>query len=197
MEGLVLVTDIEGCRYEIVGDSNEDYVVYRYYGQGPRLTDHHIHQDNIDAAICAAETTFRVPRESWREPKPEEAPAFLTKQEPLTKSQARRLVEMELCFTKTESFGILEERTLAYHWGWTFFVDSKKYVETKDSRYSSPNRAAFMVIKQTAELIKSPFSRLRIYYQFRYRGHRQKQRRHLPIDELKALMRKEWGLPEE
>jgi len=46
---------------------------------------------------------------------------------------------------RNENFAIVDERTLEYRWGWTFFFDSRKYVETRDSRYKSPNRAAFMV----------------------------------------------------
>ena len=193
MKGLVLVADIDGRRYEIVEGLGEGFYVYRYFGQGP-LSSHDYLQDDLEMAKRCAADRFRVPPDAWREAKPEERPAYLKTPSPLSKSQALELVNMELSCIKTERFSVLEDRTLEFGWGWVFLFDSKKYVETQDRRHRSPNRAAFMVVKQTTEMIKSPFSSLRIYYQLRYHRHRSDRRHNSSTSELEAMLRKEWDL---
>lgn len=194
MNRLILIADIDGRRYEIVEGQGEGYYVYRYFGQGPRHS-HDYLQDDLEMAKRCAADRFRVSLNAWREARPEEKPAYLKTPTPLSRSQALELVNMELSCIKTERFSVLEDRTLEFGWGWVFLFDSEEYVETQDRRHKSLNRAAFMVVKQTTELIKSPFSRMRIYYQFRYHRHRSKHRHKLSTSKLKAMLQEEWELP--
>jgi len=78
MNGLELVTEHEGRRYEIVHDSLVGYYVFRYEGNGPQTT-HDYLQDDLDSAIECAEEEFGVSPESWRMARPDEVPANETK----------------------------------------------------------------------------------------------------------------------
>lgn len=71
----------------------------------------------------------------------------------LTRSDAQVLVESEL--SNADSAGdlqILEGSTLEYSWGWVFYYQSKKFLETGDFRDQLAGNAPYFVNKLSGDV---------------------------------------------
>lgn len=68
----------------------------------------------------------------------------------ITKKQARRLVEAEVC---NDEIVIVDEATIERPWGWVFSYASKTWLETKDPRYAIAGNAPIIVERQSGKLI--------------------------------------------
>ncbi|AXK40122.1 YrhB domain-containing protein [Crenobacter cavernae] len=68
----------------------------------------------------------------------------------VTKEQARRLVEAEVC---NDEIVIVDEATIEKPWGWVFSYASKTWLETKDPRYAIVGNAPIIVERQSGRLI--------------------------------------------
>ena len=75
MNGLLLVAECDGNRYEVVVDETVGYYVFRYVGDGPRTT-HDYLQDDLEMAKSCAENEFDVPPAAWRSAAVHEEPAY-------------------------------------------------------------------------------------------------------------------------
>lgn len=74
----------------------------------------------------------------------------------ITKEEARKRVEKRisnLYNKQDDKLIIIDEATIERDWGWVFFYDSKKRVETGDFRYAVLGNAPFIVEKETGKLI--------------------------------------------
>ena len=69
--------------------------------------------------------------------------------ESLTQSQARELVARQLdAFPDYDDLGgcvILDEHTIERSWGWVFFYNSRKYVETNEFEHALFGNAPYIV----------------------------------------------------
>ena len=71
----------------------------------------------------------------------------------LSKTDAQQLVEKQLSGTNCdESLQVLEDSTLEYSWGWVFFYQSKKFLETGDLRDQLAGNAPYIVNRNNAEI---------------------------------------------
>jgi hypothetical protein len=83
----------------------------------------------------------------------------------LTKSDAQLLVESELSKPDmAEDLQILDGSTLEHSWGWVFFYQSKKYLETGDFRDQLVGNAPYIVNKDTGEIRTTGTARDVNYY---------------------------------
>jgi hypothetical protein len=76
----------------------------------------------------------------------------------MTKEEARRLVEHELSRwpdgeVTGDSLLILDERTLEKPWGWVFFYNTGRFIETGDSLYALAGNAPYLVERATGRLL--------------------------------------------
>ncbi|MDJ0710114.1 MAG: YrhB domain-containing protein [Woeseiaceae bacterium] len=71
----------------------------------------------------------------------------------ITKTDAQRLVEKELSGKgSNEDWQVIEDSTLEYAWGWVFFYQSRKYLETGDFQDQLAGNAPHIVNRNTAEI---------------------------------------------
>lgn len=71
----------------------------------------------------------------------------------LTKTDAQLLVENELSSVgSSEALQILEDSTSEYSWGWVFYYQAEKYLETGDFRDQLAGNAPYIVNKSTGEI---------------------------------------------
>lgn len=75
----------------------------------------------------------------------------------LTREQARALVVAELARLSDGSreptdWVVVDEHTIGRDWGWVFFWNSKRYLETRDFLYQLGGNAPFIVNRRTSEL---------------------------------------------
>ena len=77
----------------------------------------------------------------------------------LTKEEARALVAAELgrlqanAFLRTpDSLVIMDERTIERSWGWIFFYNSRRYLETRNPLDGLGGNAPFIVNRHTGEV---------------------------------------------
>jgi hypothetical protein len=78
----------------------------------------------------------------------------------VTKEQARALVVAEIerppkyayPGTLPRDWVVLDERTIERTWGWVFFYNSKRYLETREIRYALAGNAPYIVNRYTGAL---------------------------------------------
>ena len=82
-----------------------------------------------------------------------------TDREMLTKEQARALVVGEIERPPKYNYPdtardlvMVDEHTIERAWGWVFFYDSKRYLETREFQYALVGNAPYIVNRQTGEL---------------------------------------------
>lgn len=74
----------------------------------------------------------------------------------ITKNRARELVIEKLAESGLfESIVILDSETLERGWGWVFFYQDKKYIETGDFRDMLVGNAPYMVNKFSGDVIET------------------------------------------
>ncbi len=66
----------------------------------------------------------------------------------LTYEQARELVVADL---RNPAFAILDAETIELPWGWVFFYQSKRFIETGDIRDALAGNAPYLVNRLTGE----------------------------------------------
>ena len=76
----------------------------------------------------------------------------------LTKEQARALVVAEIERppkyndpSTPRDLVVVDEHTIERAWGWVFFYNSKRYLETREFRYALAGNAPYIVNRQTGE----------------------------------------------
>jgi len=80
----------------------------------------------------------------------------------LTKDQASELVKKELLQKESNDSGVLvivDDSTIEREWGWVFFYNNKKYLETGDFSYALAGNAPMIVNKRTGELVTTGTAR--------------------------------------
>jgi hypothetical protein len=77
----------------------------------------------------------------------------------LTKEQARALVVAEIERPPKYNYPgsprdlvVVDEHTIERVWGWVFFYNSKRYLETREFRCALAGNAPYIVNRQTGEL---------------------------------------------
>ena len=76
----------------------------------------------------------------------------------ISKSKAKELVAKELEIKNQNhnddlELVVLDEETIEKEWGWVFFYQNKKYLESGDFRDMVGGNASYIVNKYTGELI--------------------------------------------
>ena len=77
----------------------------------------------------------------------------------LTRLEARALVEAELGRLENRSYPgvskdlvLLDEETIERPWGWVFFYNSKRFLETQDFLHALAGNAPYLVNRHTGEV---------------------------------------------
>lgn len=78
----------------------------------------------------------------------------------MTKEEARRLVKHELSRwpdgdVTGDSLLILDDRTLEKSWGWVFFYNAKRFIETGDILYALAGNAPYIGERTTGRLLST------------------------------------------
>jgi hypothetical protein len=74
----------------------------------------------------------------------------------ITKSDARAIVEAALSEQVTDiELVIIDDSTMEYEWGWVFFYQSKRYLETGDDGEQLAGNAPFIVNRTSGELVET------------------------------------------
>jgi hypothetical protein len=77
-------------------------------------------------------------------------------QKVITKSDARAIVEAALSEQVTDiELVIIDDSTMEYEWGWVFFYQSKRYLETGDDGEQLAGNAPFIVNRTSGELVET------------------------------------------
>lgn len=74
--------------------------------------------------------------------------------DPLTKAQARSLVESRLRLLERsmrQPLAILDDKTIERPWGWVFFWDSLAYRDARDPARRAAGNAPFLINRLTGE----------------------------------------------
>jgi hypothetical protein len=77
----------------------------------------------------------------------------------MNRIEAQKLVESELAknqdpYNPTD-YAVLEIETIEKEWGWVFFYQSKKYIETGELQYMLLGNAPYIVNRKTGELVST------------------------------------------
>jgi Immunity protein 35 len=72
----------------------------------------------------------------------------------ITKDEARAAVEAELASgrRKPGEFVVMDEFTVERSWGWVFFYNSRRFVETRDPLQALGGNAPYIVDRTTGEV---------------------------------------------
>jgi immunity protein 35 of polymorphic toxin system len=70
----------------------------------------------------------------------------------LTRAEALGLVVAELGRMHLADLVILDEETIEREWGWVFFYNSQRYLETGDILHALAGNAPYLVNRHTGEL---------------------------------------------
>ncbi|MEM6483625.1 MAG: YrhB domain-containing protein [Pseudomonadota bacterium] len=75
----------------------------------------------------------------------------------LSYSEAKSLVERELTqmdfAPSSVDVNIVDDATVEKNWGWVFFYQSKKFLETGDASLALAGNAPFIVNRQTGDIV--------------------------------------------
>src|SRR6188768_3437442 len=77
----------------------------------------------------------------------------------LTKEQAHALIVAEINRSQKDddagtpiALAIVDEHTIERPWGWVFFYNSRRFVETRDFRHALAGNAPYIVNRHTGEI---------------------------------------------
>lgn len=66
----------------------------------------------------------------------------------------RKLAEM-VSQDESVEFVLVEDATIEKEWGWVFFYQNKKYIETGEVKYALAGNAPYIVNRNTSEIIST------------------------------------------
>jgi hypothetical protein len=67
-------------------------------------------------------------------------------------ARARVVAELAKLGTATEPWLVMDEQTIETDWGWVFFYNTERYLQTRDTRYALFGNAPFTVNRHTGEV---------------------------------------------
>lgn len=74
----------------------------------------------------------------------------------LNETEARRVILEKISIDgNSVELAIIDDETLEKEWGWVFFYQSKKYMETGDLRDMLAGNAPYIVNKYTGEVVET------------------------------------------